>query len=307
MVRSLESIVGETRKDLDRTQGRFVAVSSQQERARFYGRQYVQLDVDTTLFTRPSGTTDPFTEVGQTRSSVVSTRRGRELVAASTAGDGSVPDKIAYGDGTGDDADVTDTTLSNKTGDVSATVSATGKNVRVESDPIAAPSYIDNGYEVGIIDDGGALLTREVFDATGVDPSNDDVKFETEVTISGRARGTSQWVAPYAFEQIADAVVSTNPADPFRAFVYSDTQDTIQDYDQLPNEVLRQSVTVAHDGTSVVVTASVPDSAVSGGSPYDIVQVGVHDDSNRLVWLANSHAITVDDRGFVTQAQVTVQ
>jgi hypothetical protein len=307
MARDITDIVVDTRRRLDRTSSRFVAIDPNQQRGLFFGTQTVETSVSTELQKRPSGTTDPWQDATPAKRSGVVTVDGHELTAASLYGAGSTPDVIAYGDDT-TAADKFDTALGNQLGTLNiASTSTPGSDAVCTSASTTSNSFVTSLYEVGVKDGDADLVSREVFDgASSVDPSNDEIRFVTTITFTVDAFGQGLFTDAGA-ENVPEAVVDSS-FDLFMAFVFSDQDDDLKkSQTSLPNETFRNSVTEDRTSADVIVTSRVTTDDTASGYPYDIVQAGVVTDNDVLIWASDNRALTVEsDTEFTAEIRFVV-
>jgi len=308
MARDLSDLVADNRRRIQRTNSRFVAIDPGLQNGLFFGEQTVITSVSTVLQKRASGSSDPWVDAGATRQSGAVTLEGHALVAASMIATGSTPNQFLYGDGT-TDADRFDTSLANQLDTLAIDSSTTsGGDVVLTSAATTSNSWATSAFEVGVDDGNNDLLTREVYGGGNVDTANDEVRFKTTITVEDGASGEALFTDA-GLAAIADSVLVTSD-DVFRSFAFSDTSGGLDASDtSLPGELFRNSTSDDRLDREVVVSTRITTTETPDGSiPFDIVQAGITDETDTLVWGSPSRAFTVEsDTEFTAQATVTVR
>lgn len=301
MANDITDIVGSNRKDLRRSVSRFVSIDDRQENGIFYGRTNVYTTVSTDLVGD---------SIGDRRSGAV-TIGGHEQIAASFVDQGTTPAAIVYGDGTSE-ATRFDTALGNQVGSLSLNSSTTSGglyddpgDIILTSASTTSTAFTSGGFEVGVEDGAGNLLTREVYDEPASIDS--DLQFETTITLAPTVGGPGIFTDS-GVKAFTDAVIASKNV--LRAFTFSDQDDALDtDLTDLPNELYRATIATDLSGGEVVASARVTTSDTpSSGFPYTIKQGGVDDDTGDLVFAADNRDITLQtDTEYTAQVSVVVE
>jgi hypothetical protein len=308
MPRDLSDLVAGNRRQLRRSTSRFFGAAKDKQNGIFYGRQDVFTSVVTRLQDDSSGS---FEDVAADRiAGGAVTIDGHELIAAAAIDQGSTPVNIVYGDDTSE-ADRFDTALGNQTGSLSISSSTTSGGlyedpgtITLTSASTAASNLPNLGFEVGIEDGDGDLLSREVYESPSV---SGNIRFVVELTLSPSASGQGV-ITDAGTKALTDAVIGSKKV--FRSFAFSDQDDALDaTLTSLPNETFRTQVKNDLSGAEVVVVGRVTTgNTPSSGFPYTIEQGGINDDTDDLVFASSNRPITVnDDTEFTAQASFVVR
>jgi len=251
-----------------------------------------------------------FEDVSTNRVSGAVTIDGHELIAAAAIDQGSTPANVLYGDDTSE-ADRFDDTLGNQSGSLTINDESTSGGIYEDPGTItltsastSASNLPSGGFEVGVEDGTGDLLTREVYDTYSV---SSNIRFVVELTLSPSASGQGV-ITDDGTKALTDAVIGSKTV--FRAFAFSDQEDGLDaTLSSLPNETFRTQVANDLSGAEVVVVGRVTTGDTpSSGFPYTIEQGGINDNTDDLVFASDNRPITVnEDTEFTAQAAFVVR
>lgn len=307
MPNSIDDIVADNRRSLRGTQTRFVSVES--KNGLFFGTSFVEATVTTEVQARDeaSSSASDWSTVSTSRSSGTVVNGGSQLIAASFDASGDTPGAIAYGTGTAD-ATRFDSSLASLSGTIAQdTATDDGADVVVTSVATNDETIFEGDFEVGVRDSSGNLLTREVYSGPSNITDTDEVRAIVTITLTGSADGQAVYTT-VGLNSMAQAVVASSRT-VFKAWVFSDTADGVDASDtKIANEVFRNQTTRSVSNTDVEVKCDVGTGDTPNASiPFDIVESGVYDEDQNLVWGSPNATFTVEsDTTFVAEKTTRV-
>lgn len=306
MGKRIDEIVARNRRSLRGTQSRFVSIQASEATGLFFGTSKIEATVSTELQKRAEGSSDPWVDAGATRQSGVVVNQGKELIAASLDGQGNTLGAIVFGDD-GTEATRFDTTLGNETGSLAQDTATDDDNdVVVTSVSQLDETPFTGTFEVGLEDSAGTLLTREVYDGASL-ASGDEVRLIVTITLTGAASGQAVYTT-IGLNSMAQAVVASSRI-VFKAWEFSDTADGVDASDtSIANTVFRNQTSRSVVNRDVEVTSNVTtDDTPDASIPFDIVESGVIDEDQNLVWGSPNATFTVEsDTEFVAKTTTRI-
>lgn len=323
MAKKIEDFVSENRRDLRRVDATLVSVSSGRPLRLNMGDNGVNVPTSVKVYTRdlndtlisghPDGATHgsghgvagdrrgSWTLQTDTEASEELVRDGRNAIRDALAGDpnGDV-DILAVGSDT-TAASVADAALGSENGrvEVAGRQGATAEETVVEAQFLFA-EYGDTIGEYGVISDGGSLMNR-ITTAT-IDPSeHKEILVEITFEVNGSGVGNSA-VTNKGEEAIAESIRKHATVGLNKMLFGSGTSSPSKTDTALGTKEFEKNCQRVKD-PEVVTGYTVVMESEPATQPHTISELGVEDNTGRLLWRADIDSFTKDDE---TQVEVYV-
>jgi hypothetical protein len=229
--------------------------------------------------------------------SAVVTRTGRRVIAELISGVENGITTIAYGDD-GTDAELSDDSLGNRIASTGVTSRLKPKlNKSHVRGVFASTEFLpdeDDVFEISAESQGGGLMARATVDVE-VD-SDTEVRAGVIVTFEGDGVGNS--VVTNAGEAaFADAVQVPGNTVEFATWAFGRSGgDEDATMTSLYDQVFTVDATAESDRDRAIIMGDVPSNAAPANErPFDVGQVGIIDDSGRLVWVSPTQEFVFGD------------
>jgi hypothetical protein len=325
MPKDVDEYVAENSKRIRDVDSRFVQVDSNRARDLSFGSNFFNVDVAVELYKRSTGDQVVFGHPADSKNfgrgtfgddrgawSLVTdveatadfTKQGRKAAAEALNGKAGA---VAEGGIGGDTTAVTtgDTSLGLETGRGEAFASRSANKTRTTA-MYAATSVVGSPGELGIFDQDDRLLARVTVDvADGAVDDTDEVRGDVILTFTGSGNGAAV-VTNDGEVALADAMRSPKSTVGPSEFAFGDGGTDFSKSDSsLTSEVTRKNAgrEPGRDRISAFTRLTEADmNSISVG----LSEVGLFDNTGRMIWATTFRAIPSDSPGFNTETAIVV-
>lgn len=325
MPKDVDQYVAENRQQIRDVDSRFVQVDSNRARDLSFGSNFFVVDVGVELYTRSTGDQVVFGHPSASKgfgrgtfgddkgewvlqtdveASADFTKQGRKAAAEALNGQtGAVAEGAIGGDTT--PVSTNDTALGNEVGRTEAFTNRSS-NVLDTTALYASTSVPGTPGELGIFDGDDRLLARVTVDTSNVTVGpTDEVRGVVTLTFTGDGNGAAV-VTNDGEEALAASIGSPKKTVGPSEYAFGDGTTNFSKSDTgLTSEVIRKNAGRESGRDRISAFTRLSDADMNGIS-VDLSEVGLFDNTGRMLWATTFRAIQSDSPGFNTETTIVV-